>query len=316
MAAAQAALRISIGFILDQVTAGRLGMDFLDGLIVLAVTQANVEPVMREGALQRRYAIYDRPPPEALRRPVSIHAIAQSLGLPYETARRRVRRLARLGVCKITEKGVHVPGVVVRSPIHKRVLLAAYDRIGRLYCRLRAIGILQDLPAPAEPDPDWRRAPPLRAVARLSSEYLLRFVDMVRRQTGDLISGLVWVEILRSNTEHLPDVGTDAEDVRPAGFVEDDRRAPVRIATVARRLGMPQETVRRHVGSLVARGACSWTQKGLIVTPETLASPELSRLMAENLAHLSRFFAALSQLGVVALWDQGAPPATRRRSSN
>ena len=46
------------------------------------------------------YASMDSAPPDALRRPVSILAVAGTLGLPYETTRRHVQKLLKIGWCK------------------------------------------------------------------------------------------------------------------------------------------------------------------------------------------------------------------------
>ncbi|WP_309088215.1 hypothetical protein [Phenylobacterium sp.] len=284
---AQWATEVSAGFILDQIKFGRGLFDFLDALIVVAVTQANVELVLRDPALQRAYAAYDAPPPDELRRPISVNALAQSLRLPFETVRRRVSRLVLFGILKVSADGVWTPGAKVRSPLHRKVAEAGYARMLALRARLAVLPELQDLPR-AEP---WARtSPPLRAAARVSAEYLLRFVDLLTAEIGDVVDAAVWLEILRSNTAES-DRGPDQRA---------DRRA-VRPALVARRLALPAETVRRRAAQLVSTGACDQVAAGLVISEEILARPQYAALAERNLADLRRMLAQLAQLGAFRL---------------
>jgi len=287
--------RISAGFLLDQVRLGRWGMDFIDGLILTAVTQANVAPVMADPLLQRRYATYAAPPPDELRRPISVHATAHSLGLPYETVRRRMTALSRLGVYRFTPDGVVVPGANLLGLGHKRALEGAYSRLRSLYERLRAQGLLAEPPAPEPPvpDPESWDAPPLRIAARVSAEYLLRFADGLTASLDDLACGVIWLETFRNNREQLDDAsaGDDAE-LRGA-----------RVSHVSDRLGMPAETVRRRAAQLVAQGACEWTRTGLVVPATALREPNRQRLIRRAGADLTRMYASLGQLGVIAAWQ-------------
>ena len=96
--------RASIGFLLDTFAASRAGGDVVDPLILAVILEANIAPVTNDPQLAPKYAALDDPPPEDLRRAVSINAVAASLRLPYETVRRRVGRLAKLGACVITSR--------------------------------------------------------------------------------------------------------------------------------------------------------------------------------------------------------------------
>lgn len=284
-----AVLRASSGLILDQVRLGRGPLDFTDAVILMAVTQANVEPVLRDPALNREFAAYDQPPPDELRRPISINAVAQSLGIPFETVRRRVTRLSRVGVYRTTPAGVFVPGWVVRLGAHRSAAEANYRRVQDLYFRLAGLGALSALPESAA----WSEAAPVRAVARASAEYLLRLIATANLQLGDLGSAVVWLEVLRSTHEHLPD---------EAG-VDRDQCRPVRITAVAKRIGMPFETVRRRILDLAARGACQATDRGVVLSPETATSAEFAAICDANHRDLGRMFASLGQLGVLAAWE-------------
>ena len=296
MAADQTVTRIAAGFLLDQVRRARGPLDLTDALILLAVTQANVDPICRDPALQLAYACYDSPPPEHLRRPISVNAVAASLGVPFETARRRLSRLAVLGACRSTPAGFVVPTTFVSMPGHHRALQAAYERMKALYLRLEALGALS---SPTAQDA-WTGAPPLRAAARVSGEYLLRMVELFSRAFGDLLSAAVWLELYRSNSEGLPDHVLARRH---------DQFTAVRVAAVASRLGLSAETVRRRVAQLVAEGRCEWTGQGVIVAPAFLEQPAFNQLAAQNARQLQRMFAALDRLGVLTTWAPAARSA-------
>lgn len=290
-----AVLRASAGLILDQVRLGRGPLDFTDALILMAVTQANVEPILRDPALNRAFAAYDRPPPDDLRRPISVNAVAQSLGVPFETVRRRVTRLSRVGVYRITPAGVIVPGWVVRLGSHRAAAEANYRRVQELYFRLAPLGALSATPNIAP----WDGAAPLRAVARASAEYLLRLIATANAQLGDLGSAVIWLEVLRSTHEHLPD---------DAG-VDRAQRRPVRVTAVARRLGMPFETVRRRIVDLAARDLCETTDQGVVLGAQTAESAPFAAICDANHRDLARMFASLGQLGLLAAWEAEAAAA-------
>ena len=137
--------RISVGFIVDIITVARMGNEFLDTLITVAIVQANLTPLAADPGLQHAYGDYDAPPPDDLRRPVSVNAVAASLKLPYETVRRRVAALAKGPGFELTPHGVVVSGALVNSPQHREMLDANYALVRAFYQRLRGLGALQDV---------------------------------------------------------------------------------------------------------------------------------------------------------------------------
>lgn len=299
MRTARVAGRLSIAFLLDVIDLGRGDRALIDGLLLMGIVQANVGLVTREPELQRTYAAYDAPPPDELRRGVSVSAIANSLSLPYETVRRRVAGLERKGLCVVNEKGVHVPNEVLTSPEHMAGSFAVFERLRQLYYRLNDVGALRGFPQ-ADPQPP---ADMVRAIMRVFGDYFLRVVDAVSRGVGDIMAGLVLLGILTANTAHLPDQEGGQEGAGPSNFVPDSLRRPVSVAALARRLRLPEETVRRHASQLVADGRCVRAPQGYLIPGEVLARPLWVTLMSENLSHLNRMFSDLAYLGVLAGWD-------------
>jgi DNA-binding Lrp family transcriptional regulator len=299
------AARLANGFALDLVKLGGFGRDVIDALLLCAVSQANVAQITRNAALQRTYATLDQPPPDELRRPVSVSAIANSLRIPFETARRRISSLVELGVVRTAERGVIIPTAPLNSPFYRMGAEANYALVRNLYFRLRGIGLLEDLPRPTAGafDPEH---PPVRLVIRLSSDYLLRLAEPITIHMGDLVTGLVLMDVVHANTEHLDDSqgGEDEEAWTERAFVPDSLRRPVRTTTLAERLGIPQETVRRHIHRLVESGKCERSGNGCIIPARVLARPPFVQYMLDNQSHLHRLYAALGDFGILAEWER------------
>jgi DNA-binding Lrp family transcriptional regulator len=300
------AARLAIGFALDLVKLGGFGRDVVDGLLMAAISAANVAQITRDPELQRAYATLDQVPPDDLRRPVSISAIANSLRIPFETARRRIAALAELGVIRTAPgKGVIIPQAPLNSPFYRMGAAAHYALVRNLYFRVRALGLLEDLPRPSAAafDPD---NPPVRLVVRLSSNFILRMAEPLALHIGDLVTGLIFMEIVHANTEHLPDSegGVHDGDWSADGFVPDGLRHAVRAAALSERLGIPPETVRRHLMRLQKADRVERIGDGYIVPARVLARGPIVQYLVDNQSHLHRLYAALADFGVLAEWEK------------
>lgn len=293
--------RLSVAFLLDLVAIVRRDLDVLDALLITTITQANVAEISRRADLQLAYADADSLPPDDLRRPVSLNALSSSLRQPYETVRRRVRGLVSKELVELGPGGATVPGRVLNSPEYLRSGLAAYEHMRRFYYQLSDLGLLGELPPRTAELPAGTL--PLRALARLTSDYVLRLVDIVIAASGDILDGLVFLETFRSNVEHLPLEIWGGPDLEAREMVADDLRKPVSVEVLAERVGSPRETVRRHVRKLEAAGALERRRGGVIAPARALGRPELRDAMIQNMANLQRLFGGLSQLGVITLWD-------------
>lgn len=299
------AARLAVGFALDLVKVSGFGRDVVDGVLLVAISQANVALITRDPDLQRTYATLDQPPPDDLRRPVSVNAIAGSLRLPFETTRRRVAALVKTGVLQATPRGVILPLVPLNSTFYRMAAGANYALMRALYFRLRKIGLLNDLVRPNAPpfDPEH---PPIRLVVRLSADYILRLVDSLSQHIGDLVSGLILLDVFQANTEHLADTegGDDGAEWTEGGFVSDADRRPVSVADIARRLGIPHETVRRRLLRLVADDRSERSDTGYWISSRILAGGRLFGVVLANQANLQRLFAALAESGVLSEWER------------
>lgn len=276
---------LSFAFLLDEMANGVGGLDPLDALLVLAINQANIAPLTRDPEARARYGGLNAPAPDGERRPVSINAVAASLGLAFETVRRRIRRLAAEQVCIVSGEGVVAPASFLASPSYLQSVMLGHVRLRRFYEDLRAAGLVERLPAPAF-DTD---SVPVRAAARLLADYVLRASEGLMREAGNVISVLVLVALL-------------------AAALADDRQAgdaprAVSVRSIALRLRLSPETARRHVAELIEDGLCVRTAAGLLLTEETLARPGMRLLLADNAGNVQRLLAALAERGVIQAWE-------------
>jgi hypothetical protein len=81
--------------------------DILHGVIYAAIQQVSLEPLETNPDLAERHGGPENGLPDSLRKAISVHALAGSLGMPYETTRRAVERLMARGlVRRVSRNGV------------------------------------------------------------------------------------------------------------------------------------------------------------------------------------------------------------------
>lgn len=294
---------MSLDFLVDVLDVGRRGRDLIDSLLIAAIVVTNLSGIDREAEREFIEAEVGRPVSDDLRRPISINAIAQSLRLPFETARRRIRALEQEGVVVSTPAGVYVPGAILTQPEYMQIVFARHRRLGEFYHELMALGALPP-PTPSTPTLPVS-AGAVRMTNRNMGEYVLRVADVLFELVGDPVSSLILIDMLRANLRGLDDAGR-------LRWLEDPllAAAPVRIAGIAARQQLSSETCRRHILRLVEAGLCVKHGGGYVAkgTPEIEA--KVDQLVHDNLANVQRLFSRLRQLGVLALWDVSPRPAS------
>jgi hypothetical protein len=115
--------------------------ELITGLVNMALVQANVSHLDRVAS---GFDGIDTPPPDEVRRPVSILALSANLGLPYETTRRHVAKMVASGQCVRVKGGIVAPTAVVADPRRSGMLEANLMNLRRLFRNLRAAGIKLD----------------------------------------------------------------------------------------------------------------------------------------------------------------------------
>jgi len=205
--------------------------------------------------------------------------------MPYETARRNIRRLEGLGACTTSEAGVVVPAAFMLTPAYFEAARRGHELLLSLYRALCARDLLEPLPAANYDESES----PVRGAVRLMSDFLLRSADAAVSRTGDLVSALVILPLLAA--------AAAADGMAPK---------PLSAAALARRTRLAAETVRRHVATLVERGLCRSGRLGLALADPEFASPAWRGLLHENAIGLQRLYAGLAERGVVAVWERSA----------
>jgi len=120
--------------------------DLMGALIFAAILQANVRPISNDPNLSKAYGQIDAVPPDDMRVPVSVNAIAESLKIPYETTRRHVNKMIKVGWCvKVGTRGVIVPATVVASPAMLKAGMQQYGHLMHFLAQLREIGLLDQV---------------------------------------------------------------------------------------------------------------------------------------------------------------------------
>ena len=133
-----------------------------------------------------------------------------------------------------------------------------------------------------------------RAATRISSDYVLRALQLVRTYAaGDLIDGVIRAAIIQANVGHLI-----SPDTPGGGGVEppDELLRPVSVMSLSATLGVPYETMRRRVTKMSASGICKRVRGGFIV-PSALIDKTMEVRRA-NFANLRRLRKALIAAGV------------------
>jgi len=136
--------RVCGGYLLRSLKtfAALLDHDYGLTVVYLAILQANLGALEEDAELALRYAGLDETPPEALYRPISVHALAQALHMPYETTRRGVGRLIELGfVSRVSRNGVIALSARQAHPDCKQAIEADATDAGRMFAHLRRLGV-------------------------------------------------------------------------------------------------------------------------------------------------------------------------------
>lgn len=273
---------LSARFVLDVTRISRAGGDALEPLLLTAILQANQAAMLADPELQLRYAAAAALP-DPLRRPISINALAQSLGLPFETVRRRVRALQGRGLCVARENGVYVPEAVVGSTAYRQVQAARAERLAVFHRELGAAGLgfgATGLEAFVGASP--------RAADRLLADYMLRICGDLIALTGGVLDGLLLVGLFACTFAEAAPAAEAAAALAPA--------RPIFGLGLARAVGLPAETVRRRLGGLEQAGFCRRAGRGWLAAAPSDRRPAVERLVTENVRNLRRLFASLGGL--------------------
>jgi hypothetical protein len=99
---------------------------------------------------------------------------------------------------------------------------------------------------------------------RLAGEFFIRGVEIVARaHGGDLVRGIIFTAIGVANGEAAP-------------ANQGGGRRPVSVMAISNSIGVPYETTRRYVNTLVADGLCVREGRaGIVIREEAYRRPEM-----------------------------------------
>ncbi|HQP18951.1 MAG TPA: hypothetical protein PLG07_01395, partial [Phenylobacterium sp.] len=100
----------------------------------------NADPIVRDPEIAWRYSSADTPPPDTLRRPVTIAELSQRLSIPRETMRRRVTRMLELDRCESVRGGYLSSMTYMQSEALLSAGVKINQRFGQLVQSLRQVG--------------------------------------------------------------------------------------------------------------------------------------------------------------------------------
>jgi DNA-binding transcriptional ArsR family regulator len=266
--------------------------------IFLAISRANTREITRESQRTTVYSALEDVPPDQLRIPVSVYAIAREISLPYETTRRHVAKLAKAGLCVKTGDGLMIPQDVYLRPAFIKAAVQNWRQALAFLVDLAAVGVEAPSPAPSRAGVDVRRQ-----VLRLTINMFLEAVEVLMARLGlDLVHTLLYITIVQANVRHIsenPDLTaaySGLQDIPP-----DEERHPVSVYAVAREMGLPYETARRHVRRMTDAGLLARDAGGGVWTPAAIHNQTDWIEGAEtSWRQVVRLVEAFGELGVTA----------------
>lgn len=294
------AVRVNIRLNLDiiQATRAALGGDLERSLIFAAISAANVAVLDDDPALSQQLAHTSVPDP--LRRPIRVQRIAESLDLPRETTRVKVRQLVAEGLLQETSAGLLIPAAAMRtadfSLMFERYLAAlsaALERLAVAECAgLTATERLASWPFPAS----W-------GAIRLVTQHVLRGVVDLRTSVGraSLMKAFLFLAMADRTAGQFSDGAafryTDFDDPPPPAA-----RRLINASNLAASLDLPRETVRRNLKALVQAGHLHERAGGFgVAMPVTAAERDKERdVYRRSMTDFSRLVRHLRQIGAIA----------------
>ena len=140
-----------------------------------------------------------------------------------------------------------------------------------------------------------------RLVIRLSTEYVLRRLQLLIDTYGDIRAGVLVQAINIANVGYT---NARSEEIRRAagadGIFPDSMRKPVSVARLAESARMPFESARRVVQQLIADGLCERVPGGVIVLRRTIERPANLRAARANVGYVRKFMRDLNAAGLIA----------------
>lgn len=134
-------------------------------------------------------------------------------------------------------------------------------------------------------------------VTWLNVKLTLEFISAARAWIDDdLVSALLVAGVLIANAEGIDQDPNNLHRFLQPGSIPDEIRRPVNALSIALSLGIPRETARIKIATLVDRGLLVKLDKGVILSSDVLLSEPFMAAMALFLRAIADFVAGLSMI--------------------
>jgi hypothetical protein len=141
-----------------------------------------------------------------------------------------------------------------------------------------------------------------RAAVRHGWSHVLRSVQLAASLTGgDLVHSIILLSIIHANTAALRLSDGDNDYDTGSVLPQDALRTPVSVYAIAKQLGLPYETVRRHVGRLINEGRCVRVGErgGVIVPASAIREMRSDAFVNQSLDSLRDLIGELDRIGAL-----------------
>jgi hypothetical protein len=288
-------MRLQLAYI--AITRDLFDGDLVSSLLLPAIADANVGHLDGDPDLSRRHQALDPAYPDELRRPANALSIAQFLDIPRETARTRLAAMVASGVLRRTDGGYLLPTATL---ISERFLPAVPRYLDALDDFVRDLGLIRAFglaPGSRLAHPVW---PVGWAALRLSTAHVLRDTGHARALTAGMSLSACHILLTvchavssgSGSTPEMPARGASPAAARPTF-------GPLRGSAIAARLGLPEETVRRHLKQLVAAGYLFRGPGGYDLVHDAVTEPAWRLFQKRALANARQLVWRLTTTGIV-----------------
>ncbi|MDC7812078.1 hypothetical protein [Sphingomonas koreensis] len=211
--------------------------------------------------------------------PTSAHALAASLGRPYETIRRHVNALIEDGLCVRSGNRIHVTVEGLRRPRIAHLLRWSHD------CFVRFV---EDLAAAGEALPPPRIGAPYEMAngVRTGVDIMLAVLQTNRERHANWLDLVLFSTVIAANCR-----GNRVGDA----FSRADR--PVSSRAVARMIGVTPVTAHRHLSAMALTGQLVRIRSGFRVNGAWLAHPAAQAVGDASLQNVRRLLGGLAVQG-------------------
>lgn len=280
------------------------GNDLVLALVYNAMWTANVLHITNS-ASNIEYGGMDNIPPDAMRRPVTVLALASSLRIPYETTRRAVQTLIKGEICvRVGGRGLIVPASVHLRQDRLDAIREGLPSLLRFLTDLKRAGfdfepyrrsLPQTIPLPT----DGNLPSNARAILRACSEFIMRGVDTLGSVHGDdFLAALIFTAIWTANVRHITGTSENLNFGSLEDLPPDEMRRPVPVNAIAQSLRLSPETTRRYASKILREGSAIRVDgKGLIIPRQRLVNATNYDAIRQSYTHIVRAVADMHRAG-------------------